>query len=88
VPDARVSLRFEASGDGELAAVGSGDPTDVASFHVPTRTTWHGVAVAILRPTKMETNGNIKLTVSANGLTSAEIVVATSAEKEGPSLYL
>ena len=34
----------------ELAAVGSGDPADVGSFYLPTRTSYLGRAVAIVRP--------------------------------------
>lgn len=57
-PDARVEIDFEVSGDGELSAVGTGDPTDVSSFHTGKRTTWHGVAVAIVslcRPSAPQT---------------------------------
>lgn len=77
VPDARVRIDFAVVGDGELAAVGSGDPTDVRSFHVPYRTTWHGVAVAILRP-NTTTAGSIQLTASAAGLKSASTTVTTT----------
>jgi len=78
LPDARVTLDFAVSGDGELSAVGTGDPTDVSSFHTGKRTTWHGVAVAILRPTTT-TGGSIKLTASASGLKSASMTVTTVA---------
>jgi beta-galactosidase len=78
LPEARVKVTFAVSGDGELAAVGSGDPTDVASFSVPQRTTWMGQAVAILRPTTTSA-GSIKLTASAPGLTSGEVTVTTTA---------
>ena len=37
LPEARVPISFAVTGDGELAAVGSGDPTDVSSFHGPGR---------------------------------------------------
>ncbi len=77
VPEARIHVSFEVSGDGELAAVGSGDPTDVSSFHVPERTTWQGRAVAILRPTTT-TAGTIKLTATAEGLASSSITVMTT----------
>ena len=78
LPDARVTLDFAVSGDGELSAVGTGNPTDVSSFHTGKRTTWHGVAVAILRPTTT-TGGSIKLTASASGLKSASMTVTTVA---------
>ena len=47
LPDARVGLDFAVSGDGELTAVGTGDPTDVSSFHQGKRTTWHGESTAL-----------------------------------------
>ena len=37
LPEAQVPISFAVTGDGELAAVGSGDPTDVSSFHCPGR---------------------------------------------------
>lgn len=82
IPEARVAIDFVVSGDGELAAVGTGDPTDVSSFHVPHRTTWMGSAVAILRPTTT-TAGTIKLTATAAGLTSGSVSVATTPLKAG-----
>ena len=79
LPDARIPLDFAVTGDGELTAVGTGDPTDVSSFHTGKRTTWHGVAVAILRPTTTSA-GSIKLTASSSGLKSASVTVATTAK--------
>lgn len=57
--------------------MGSGDPADVSSFHVPKRTSWQGKAVAILRPTTT-TAGSIQLTASAKGLTSGSVTVTTA----------
>lgn len=74
------------TGDGELTAVGTGDPTDVSSFHQGKRTTWHGVAVAIVRPTTA-TAGTMKLTASAKGLKSASVAVTTLVPKKGLSGY-
>eukprot|EP01050_Picozoa_sp_SAG11_P006104 SAG11_NODE_460_length_9258_cov_3.010698_5_plen_299_part_00 len=80
VPEVRVEVNFAVSGDGELAAVGSGDPTDVSSFHVPKRTTWQGKAVAVLRPTTTVA-GSIRLTATAAGLTPGSVVVTTTPRK-------
>ena len=74
------------TGDGELTAVGTGDPTDVSSFHQGKRTTWHGVAVAIVRPTTT-TAGSMKLTASAKGLKSASATVTTAPPKKGQAGY-
>eukprot|EP01052_Picozoa_sp_SAG31_P020141 SAG31_NODE_1501_length_8085_cov_3.043201_5_plen_1116_part_00 len=76
VPDSLSLLTFAVSGDGELAATGTGDPTDVTSFHATSRTTWQGKAIAILRPTTTE-NGSITLKVTAPGLQSATATVTT-----------
>ena len=73
------------SGDGELSAVGTGDPTDISSFHVPKRTTWQGKAVAILRPTSTAA-GSIKLTASAVGLASGSVTVTNTPAAGGASL--
>jgi hypothetical protein len=53
VPDSRERLKFNVSG-GELQAVGTGDPTDVSSFHSGTRVTYQGRAVAILRSVALD----------------------------------
>jgi beta-galactosidase len=49
-------VTFEVSGAGELAAVGNGNPHNVDSFRRPRRHTWHGQALAILRPAKRAGN--------------------------------
>ena len=78
-----ATITFAATGAGELAAVGSGDPADTASFHLPSRLSYRGKAVAILRPggeNKAPTAGTITLSASAVGLKGAsiEVIVATS----------
>lgn len=50
VPDAVVPVSFVLSGPGEIAAVGNGNPKDVASFRQPHRDTFHGRCVAVVRP--------------------------------------
>jgi hypothetical protein len=64
-PNARERLKFEVTGVGELQAVGTGDPTDVSSFHTGTRVTYQGRAVAILRPAVGTPTGAITLKISA-----------------------
>jgi beta-galactosidase len=51
VPDAVVPVAFTVRGAGELAAVGSANPKEVASFRQPRRNTFHGMCVAVVRPT-------------------------------------
>jgi beta-galactosidase len=50
VPDAVVPVTFEVSGAGELAAAGSANPKDVFSFRRSSPKTFHGKALAIVRP--------------------------------------
>jgi beta-galactosidase len=73
VPDATVEVRFAVSGAGTLAAVGNGNPHNVDSFRLPRRHTWHGKALAILRPAKRP--GHLTLTATATGLRSATVTL-------------
>jgi beta-galactosidase len=80
LPDAALPVRFSVSGEGDLAAVGSGSPNKPESFRGPQRTTWHGRALAILRPKSAA--GVIKLRAEADGLQSAEIMVSTRLQSD------
>ena len=51
VPDAVQVLRASVSGPLELVAFGNANPRGVASFRQSVAKTWHGRALAILRPT-------------------------------------
>ncbi len=73
VPSAALPVRFSVSGPGELAAVGSANPSDAASFRAPIRTTFRGRCLAILRP-KGEA-GKMTLRAEADGLSSATIAI-------------
>jgi beta-galactosidase len=69
VPTAALQVAFEVSGAGGLAAVGNGNPHNVDSFRQPRRYTWHGQALAILRPATRP--GLLRLTARAAGLRPA-----------------
>lgn len=71
VPDAALRVDFAVAGAGELAGVANGNPHNVDSFKKPRRWTWHGQALAILRPAKQ--SGWLTLTASAAGLTPARL---------------
>ncbi len=71
VPDAVVQVTFEVSGAGGIAAVGNGNPHNVDSFRQPRRYTWHGLALAILRPASRP--GSLTLTARAPGLRPATL---------------
>lgn len=75
LPDAQIPIQFSISGAGELAAVGTANPTDVSSFQKPEKTTFRGRALLIVRP--YETPGNITLRAKAPGLMPAEILIKT-----------
>jgi len=71
VPDAVVEVAFRTDGAGGLAAVGNGNPHNVDSFRLPRRHTWHGKALAILRPARRP--GVVTLTATAPGLRTANL---------------
>jgi beta-galactosidase len=73
VPDAVLEATFEVRGAGRLAAVGNGNPHNVDSFQQPRRFTWHGQALAILRPAKEP--GSVTLTAKAHGLRPATLTL-------------
>jgi beta-galactosidase len=74
VPDAAIEVTFEVSGAGELAGVANGNAHNVDSFRQPHRFTWHGQALAVLRPAK--TPGSVRLTARAPGLRPATLLLA------------
>ena len=76
LPDAALPVRFSVSGAGELAGLGSGSPNNPESFRGPVRTTWHGRALAILRPNGGP--GKITLRAVAEGLATAEVTITTN----------
>jgi len=76
VPDATLQVSFAVEGAGELAGVANGNPHNVDSFKRPRRWTWHGQALAILRPAKKK--GWLALTASAAGLKPARLNLQVS----------
>ena len=71
VPNAALALSFQVSGAGNLVAVGNGNPTDMASFQQPRRTTYRGRCLAIIRPT--DHKGTITVKASAAGLQAGDV---------------
>jgi beta-galactosidase len=65
VPVARPEIRVRVSGPGELLALASADPVDLAGYRGPSRRPHQGVAQAIVRPTGA---GRIELVAEADGL--------------------
>jgi len=79
VPTAAADVSFSVTGAGELAAVGTGDPADPSSFYQAHKLTYHGQAMAILRPGSAASAGtapgSITLTATAPGLQPATTIV-------------
>jgi beta-galactosidase len=75
VPNATIPVEFSISGAGEIAAVGSANPSEMASFHQRKRNTFRGKCLVILRP--KGNAGDITLEAKSPGLESAKIVVVT-----------
>ncbi len=68
-----VKVKFEISGQGKLAGVGNGSPTDLASFQQPERKTYMGVCLAIVRPET--TPGKINIKATSEGLKACNLEV-------------
>jgi len=75
VPDSGALVRFSVQGDGELAAVGNGNPRDMRSFRKPECAVFQGKCLAILRPDGV--TGAITLSAESQGLDPASVVVKT-----------
>ena len=68
-------MNFEINGNGEIAGVGNGSPTNMSSFQQPRKKTWKGRCLAIIRP-KGEA-GKIILKASAEMLKEAVTEIVT-----------
>lgn len=77
--DSDMLINFKVSGQGELAAVGTGDPADPTPYSTGVKMSYRGQVVAILRPGAPSTTptpgGSITLTATADGLVPATITV-------------
>jgi beta-galactosidase len=71
-----VEVKFEISGNGELAGVGNGNPTDMTSFKQPLKKTFQGKCLAIVRPYGVA--GKIMLKASAEGLSESSVEILTT----------
>ena len=74
VPQSHPKLKFTISGPGEIVATDNGDATDHTSFKSTERLAFNGLALAIVR-TKAGEKGPIILTVAAEGLTPAKVIL-------------
>jgi beta-galactosidase len=74
VPTATQEVEFEVLGNGELVATDNGDPADMNSFTLPTRKTYSGLALAIVKA-KEGKKGTITIRAKCKGLKSSEIMI-------------
>jgi beta-galactosidase len=77
VPDAVHVLRANISGPLELVAFGNANPRGVASFRQTVAKTWHGRALAVLRPTGEPGVGIIS--IDGEGLSKAQSALMVGA---------
>ncbi len=75
VPDAKLPLRLEVTGAGELAGHASAVPNEPASFQGPLRESYEGRCLVVLRPRGEA--GTIRLKVTGDGLESGMLKVET-----------
>ena len=73
VPDADVSVKAEVKGAAELLGFGSGNPVTEENYTRGCFTSYHGKVLAVLRAGYEK--GDVCLTVSAEGLGTAEITL-------------
>lgn len=74
VPRSKNQLKFAIEGPGEIIATDNGDPTSFESFQAPERKAFNGLALVIVRA-KADESGKIKLTATAEGLTSGSVTL-------------
>jgi beta-galactosidase len=74
IPNAdNVLVNFEISGNGKIAGVGSGSPTDMSSFQQPRKKTWQGRCLVIVRPEV--TPGKIVIKAKSEGLKECSLEI-------------
>jgi beta-galactosidase len=78
LPDGVQVVELALTGPAELAAFGAANPRGVASFRQPVAKTWHGRALAVVRPTHGA--GTVMVEARAEGLrpATAKIAVVSS----------
>ncbi|MBN1181549.1 MAG: DUF4982 domain-containing protein [Bacteroidales bacterium] len=72
-PNASNRLHFKIEGPGVIAGAGNADLKDVEGYIGNTCKSWKGRALVVIK-SKHET-GNIKLTITSQGLSDAEIII-------------
>src|SRR6266496_996224 len=73
IPDADNFVKFNVSGEGFIAGVDNGSETSMESFKAGERKAFNGMCLAVIQ--SKEKAGNIKLTATSEGLSSASIII-------------
>ena len=73
VPDTSLPVKIACSGKGTVIAGGNAAYDDMKSFRSLTPNTFRGRAIAIVQPT--EEKGEIRVTVSAEGMEDASVLI-------------
>jgi beta-galactosidase len=75
-PTADTNIFFTVQGAGEIAAVGSGNPTSAEPYRGNQRSAYRGRCVVVVRSTGQP--GEIRLRAQADGLDPAEVVISVN----------
>ena len=75
-PNAENLVKFAVTGPGEIIAVANANPMSVESYQRPQRKAWQGRCLVIIKARKEP--GQIRLTASTAGLSSAKGVITAS----------
>jgi len=78
-PNATNKLKFTVTGPGVIVAVDNAYLKDTDSYVADTRNAWNGRAMVVIKSTKKE--GDIKVEVSSEGLSTGVINIKTSKKK-------
>lgn len=74
-PKAENLIKFDVSGPGTIIAVGNANPVSLESYLAPERKAWQGRALVIIK--SGNTPGEIKLTVSSEGLAPEMVIISS-----------
>ena len=80
VPDAAIPLTAQVTGPAELMGFGSANPVTDEDYTDRETVTWRGRALAILRPDREA--GEVRLTVSGEGIPDSAVTLRCAPEKE------
>jgi beta-galactosidase len=71
-----ILIKFDVSGNGKIAGVGNGSPTDLSSFRQPQKKVWQGRCLVVVRPDA--TPGKLILKADAEGLSGSSLEIVAN----------